>query len=64
MLHARYQSNKIKLSVETNLRAIAVVRGSLLPVSGSIGDVTLYTTKMEHAMKVGMMFAMKMKKVR
>ena len=64
MCYIQYQSNKIKLSVKTNLRAKAVVRGSLLPVSGSIGDVTLYTTKMEHAMKVGMMFAMKMKKVR
>jgi len=41
------------------LSASDVVRGACLPVAGSIGEVALYTTKMEQAMIVGITFAMK-----
>ena len=48
----------------THVRAIEVVNGWCFPVSGSMGEVLLYTTKMEQAMRVGMILAMKMKTAR
>ena len=49
----------LKVWLKTNLSASDVVRGACFPVTGSIGEVALYTTKMEQAMIVGITFAMK-----